>query len=641
MTAEGTPVAHPALAAIRVRTEPAATAAQAFPADDLDAMIARAEGTLDRLLERGMPVCVSWSAGKDSSTVLNLLLSVAAQRAQRGAVSPPIVITHADTLIESPEMVAYAHGEMAQVRAFAATHRLDVSIEISKPNLADSWAVRCLGGRALPSFPGTNRDCSTSWKVLPMQRLRKKVLRRLREHCAQDAQREPVVLLGTRYDESTVRGANMAERGESDIEIRRGVDANGKPSHLFLSPIAHWTSDDVWGYLGLARAKEIHAYSGFEDTFRVYADAMGTSCVIVAEDMAKARKASKACGARHGCSLCTAVGKDQSMENMLSGESAERYAYMRGLNQLRNFLLATRWDMDRRAWLGRTINEGYVKIAPDAYSPSMIEELLRYSLSLDVLEQEAAARAGVAPRFQLVDAPALLAIDAMWSLQAFHRPFHALAIYNEIYNEGKRYPVPQVETFARPILQEPRYLWVGPDWDNGRTWDLTGLRSIELEMVRHDGDGCMGTRALPNDKTVLDVNNSEVFAIDAESAYLILELELPELLRRHADEKTYPPTHGYLYYAQMGALSVRAGKEGEIDQMLRRSSFKSRHGLAGAVQIATLLNRSVSAAEAGFKAATNGKVRARGAAGSRSTLFEDLSGEPTTDDVAAPRRRAP
>ena len=97
-------------------------------------------------------------------------------------------------------------------------------------------------------------------------------------------------------------------------------------------------------------------------------------------------------------------------------------SYMRGLNNLRNFLSNTRWDMERRSWLGRTIKDGYVRVAPDAYSPAMMEELLRYALTIDAEERIAANAAGLSlPRFQLVSVERLFAIDAMWSLQAFHR----------------------------------------------------------------------------------------------------------------------------------------------------------------------------------------------------------------------------
>ncbi|MDF2461861.1 MAG: hypothetical protein K0Q43_96 [Ramlibacter sp.] len=326
----------------------------------------------------------SFSAGKDSSTALNLLLTTAAALRRRAQPVPPIIVTHANTGIENPSMVQYAKREMQLVLAYARKHDLDVKVQVAHPNLTETWPVRVIGGRALPTFPGTNRDCTSELKINGMTRLRKALLKRLKDAPARP---EPVVLLGTRYEESAVRAANMRERGESHVEVRRGVSETGKPSNLFLSPICWWTSDDVWGYLGLVRAGELDGYSTFEETMRVYADAMGVSCVIVAEDMSKTAKTSKACGARHGCALCTASDRDASMENMLAIDP--RYTFMRPLNSLRNFLSATRWDMDRRSWLGRTIKEGYVRIGPDAYSPSMMEELLRYALTIDEQEREA------------------------------------------------------------------------------------------------------------------------------------------------------------------------------------------------------------------------------------------------------------
>lgn len=599
--------------------------------DEVEGKIERAERALTQVMRKGMPVCVSWSAGKDSSTVLNLLLSAASKMSERGESVPPIVVTHADTMIENPEMVLYARNEMTMVDEFARKHKLNVTIEISTPNLTDQWAVRVIGGRALPPFPGTNRDCSMDFKALPMKRLRKKVLKQLEAHCAKGADREPVVLIGTRYDESAERSRNMRERGESDIQIRRGVDENGRASHLFLSPVAYWSSDDIWEYLGTARCGAIPAYSNFEDTFRVYADAMGQSCVIVAEDMSKSMKAAKACGARHGCSLCTAVGKDASMENMLSMD--DRYAYMKGLNELRNFLAATRWDADRRSWLGRTINEGHIRVAPDAYSPNMMEELLRYSLTIDMQEQEASRRAGLSqPRFQLVNIEQLFAIDAMWSLQAFHKPFHALKIYDDICNKGHRFPVPELDTFPRWKDTPAKYLHVGADWDEGEKNTYTGLRSVIHELVRSEGDGCMGNRILSNGKEVMSINTATMLEFDIEACFFILD-EIDELMAKHHDNPRSNPTQAYMYYATLGCMTVKAGMEGEIDTMLRRSAFKVRQGLDGEIVPADLLARAVTAEEAGLAASTNGKLRKKGADGSKSVVYASLSEEKQLEAV--------
>lgn len=129
--------------------------------DDIEGKIARAERPLSQVKRKWMPVCMSWRA------------------------------RHQDFHVEPVGPVG----------------------------------VRVIGGRALPPFRGTNGDCTIDWKVSPMRRLRKKVLRRLQSRGGHGPRPEPVVLLGTRYDESAVRSQNMRERGGSDIDIAHRFQA--------------------------------------------------------------------------------------------------------------------------------------------------------------------------------------------------------------------------------------------------------------------------------------------------------------------------------------------------------------------------------------------------------------------------------
>jgi DNA sulfur modification protein DndC len=77
------------------------------------------------------------------------------------------------------------------------------------------------------------------------------------------------------------------------------------------------------------------------------------------------------------------------MESML--EADEKYACLRGLNNFRNYLIATQWDMSTRELVGRTISDaGYLAVRPDVYELSMRQRLLAYLLTLDELERERA-----------------------------------------------------------------------------------------------------------------------------------------------------------------------------------------------------------------------------------------------------------
>lgn len=603
-----------------------------FP-DDMEGMVARAERIIMEILRRGRPVAVSCSYGKDSSTVLSLTLSAASQLAEMGEKVPTIAVLTSDTGVENPEMVQYYKSEQEKVKAFAHEHGLDVIVATSRPNLSSGWSTRVIGGRGLPAFPGGNHDCSIDYKVRPLAKLRKQIFKQMYLAMDKANRTEPVVLIGTRYDESEERKRKMIERGESDMEMRRGIDAKGKPTDLFMSPICFWSSDDVWTYLGEAGAGAHRSYSNFEETVRVYRDAMG-ECVIMGDDETKAKKNSKACGARHGCAVCTAVGVDHSMENMIAGDP--KYHYMKGLNQLQRFIVNTRWDMGRRTWIGRTIVNNHIRIAPDIYSPKMLEDLLKYALTIDRDEKIAAGRAGLsAPRFELVPLETLVAIDANWSLQAYHRPFHAMYLYSQVYDEMKSFPVPDVAPVPRPEkMPTPKYFPVS-DWNDGQNSTLSGLRDHILEMVRfdQDSDGCMGLRELKDGRQMLALNNSKSFEVDLESVHMLLQFELDEMMRKHNNPRC-SPLEAYKFYSLYGTVSVAAGKMGEIDDMYRRGNFKVINGLWGELDVNELLERCVTAEEAGIKASANGKKKKRGEAGSRSFVVEDLSDAATGADEA-------
>lgn len=528
---------------------------------------------------RTRQAAIAWSGGKDSSVVLGLTLQAALELKREGVEVRPILVTHGDTTVENPEIRMYADQEMRRIRRFGEKHGIALEVLVAQPSLTESWQCRVIGGRALPSFPGMNHDCTTSMKIRPMQRIRKAVLG--------NDMRGVVTIIGTRFEESPQRAARMQERGETPDQPWVGDDGA-----LFLSPIALWGMEDVWEYLGRCRAgdPEVTTFSNFEDVFRIYADAAGSSCAVVGDMASKGQ--SKPCGARTGCWCCTPIGRDKSAEAMI--ESDERYAYMRGLNRLQRFLVNTRWDYSRRLWLGRSVDkQGYVAIQPDVYSPAMLKELLQYCLTLDEEEKTAAAALGIAPRFEIIDLRTLLTIDAMWNLQGYARPFEALRVYRDVVENGKRYPVPEVDEVPRPkTLPKTRYLLVGVDYaQNSR---LCGLRDTVLEAVGEPGSGCLGTRQLNDGRTVMDVNTSVALDISAESIEDFFAFEFDRVL-----EDSEPggylsgPTAGYLYYARMGMLSVAPSALPTVDEIMRRTWWKWQQGWFGQVDTEKLLAASL------------------------------------------------
>ncbi|MHB8474501.1 MAG: 3'-phosphoadenosine 5'-phosphosulfate sulfotransferase [Gammaproteobacteria bacterium] len=418
-----------------------------------------------------------------------------------------------------------------------------------------------------------------------MAKLRKRVFAEL----GKDA-KKPVTLIGTRFDESPDRRRRMEQRGETWDKPWTGDDGG-----LYLSPIAVWSEDDVWTYLGSARNGEIPSHTNYNDLWEIYTAGSGTTCAVVADMALGSTGKSRPCSSRTGCFVCVAVGeKDKSLSAMIDNEP-DKYAYLTGLNNLRNFLFATRFDWSRRSWISRTLNQGWLEIQPDLYAPRMLEELLRYCMTCDADERAAAARLGITPRFQIINEQVLIAIDAEWSRLGYFAPFHALAIYRDIVVDDNRYPVPSIPTFARTPIPAPRYVLVGQDWDEGVEWANTGLRNPMLEMF----EGCpiSNTATLKDGTVVMDVRTDSEFSVDEEGAFLTLDLETDYLLDNHHNDGVRC-TFAYHHYLNTGVIALSSGARSKSDAILRRTAFKERHGLTGPEpDVAGLLARSISRKE--------------------------------------------
>lgn len=535
------------------------------------------------------PVSVAWSGGKDSSVLLDLVLQAAILAKERGA-SPYILVTNGDTQIENPEIASYVERESEKIMMFAEKHGIRLDYHVASPRLNDGWAVKIIGGRALPSFPNNNSDCTTDWKILPMARLRKHLMSAISESTGQ----EVITMVGTRYSESVARGKNMAERGDSHEHATRN-----NAGDLIYPIIADFDTDDVWEWVGMTRSGLIDSYSDFNDLRRLYSDAAGGVCVVIADSISEGTKNTKSssCGSRFGCITCVKVKEDKSLNNMIALDE-KQYGYMKGASQLRDFLVKTQWDFDRRQWVGRTVDDhGLVAIRPDVYSPDMLLDLLRYALTIDHDERKASQEAGlVSPRFELVSLKSLVAIDALWSLQGFHKPFQAIKEFIDITEKGIRYDVPDVPQYDRQPMPQTRFLYTG---DYEKMGFMSGLRDPLLEMV---GEGsCKTTKILKNGKVVLDIETEATFNVDLESAVMALDFEADRLLEKNSRASDHRGlTEGYRWWVRMGVISLSPQQVSIHDGILKRTELKELMGIAGPNVTIESLSAKIIAQQAGI-----------------------------------------
>lgn len=543
-----------------------------------------AHDAIMEILRAQRKLIVAYSGGKDSTVMLLMALNAARLLREQGIAFPSILISHGDTGIENPSVVALVRNELRKASAYAKAHGFEAQGHIARPALLDTWAVSVLSGRKLPTFPNSSsRDCTQMYKIRPMELLRSKILKAELE---QPRGGPPVTLIGTRFEESSGRGIRMTERGETAYEPWE------KSGAFFLSPIANWSSDDVWAYLGSYKNRERLGFTDAVDVWEMYSDAGGAggACAVVADMATEGVKKSRACGARFGCALCAAVGVDKSMEAMIA---LPKFSWLSRLNKIQQFIANTAWDWSRRNWVGRTLVEGCLPIGPDTYSPAMLQELLRYCLTADAIEASLARRGEFAPRFELVSQEALIAIDALWSLHGVQaRPFTAVKLWKEVYHDRKRFYPPDIGPIARTPIPKTRYLRVGADWDGATPSLLTGLRSGLHETL--GGPGCKGVRAIDGEHLVLDIDVGPRFAFNAESVDLFFQFEVESVVENYHDANA-GPTAGFFYYAGLGLLETTdAHVRAHLDRIARRASWRHRTGLCGDIDLPALLDRTIS-----------------------------------------------
>lgn len=543
---------------------------------ELEEMIAEAEASIDAQMDAGVAIAVGWSAGKDSSCLASVTLNVARKRVEQGLPVPVIILSHGDTLIENPAVHQLAKAEMKKIQAYADAYLpgVELVVDVATPSLTNHYFVQVLAGRTIAIFPENGGKCSEMLKVAPLTQQK----RRLRKRFGLDGM---VTLIGTRLDESQVRGRAMRERGESAIE----PTVNDQGEHI-LSPIMHWTTDHIFEYLGYVKAGLIESYSDFDELLEVYRGANGGACELAI--LANGKAPSTACGARTGCVVCLRAaplraGKDgeaaprreESLNNMVK---EEQYAYMAGLARFRDYLAACHYDPGKRSWLGRTVeDDGTIAISPGAYSPDHCRDLIAMALTLDAEEAEAAYELGIEPRFTLLRPEDVVGIDFIANRYGRSQGLMACSLWKAVYVEGQRFPVPAdpkpypKAPFPAPVRVKIR----NEGYDSQYDALFAGLRDVEAAMV-----GVEDLVEKKDGRVYSGGAGGNEFRVDPEGAELFLGFELDRALERYANDDVAPMSVCH-YFLRLGTVELHKGGHAETDRIMRLGSFIHRSGLRG------------------------------------------------------------
>lgn len=533
------------------------------------------------LIRQGFSLVTAASFGKDSSCCVVLMVEAVRRAVAEGFYSRHFITT-SSTGVENPAMEAHALRCQDEIRKFCEEHQLPIEVHTVYPSLASSFVVSTVGRGTLPRTPenGKKRSCSSSWKVLPQQRLADE----LNAQVQQENGRSTVTIIGTRLEESASRKERMIARGESAT-----APVLNKDGHLVLSLIADWSLDDVWDMVHSVASPEKRAYpvplsaGSIERLFTLYKDANDGTCGVVLGDGGNRA----ACGSRTGCWSCCIVGdKDKSMESMLREDP--KYAYMQPLNDVRNFLVASQNDFDTRELIGRTVSAaGYVGVRPDVYSYQFRQDLLWYLLSIDADERERAERMEediaiglvedtpenrmlASPMFETVSLQQLALVDFHWSMNCFATSaFPALSIWYEVNHLGRRVKVPT--RLKAPKLTVPTKRWFKVGNFDHDALPSEGLRSYQDELWNKHRfpDRVFTHREVDGERTVW-FDEDDNLTIDAMEACAFITCTFPSMF---IDVRSVPAIEGARWWLNEGLIKLPKGQAARYHEIAKRNQY--------------------------------------------------------------------
>lgn len=564
-----------------------------------DEILAKMEAVIAILMQKiaaGHVLQCGYSGGKDSTCVALLMIEAVRRSKKAGVPQARHYIATSDTQIENPSLSNHLHIALEEMSAFCEDHELDVEVHVAKPSLSAQFVVSHIGRGTLIRTPEngvkkdkasgeskTARACASDWKLVPLGRLRAL----LEREAAGFGYRETIVLLGTRFSESPVRSALMSERQESHLEATRHKDG-----YLTLSCIADWDLSDVWDmvsmfsdvrFIPFASPLSIRTIQRMIDLYR--AGNEGTCGVTIGDGGNKS-----ACGSRFGCAFCCVTGeRDKSMESMI--QEAE-HAHLAGLNRFRNYLLATQWDMSKRELVGRKISAaGYTRVPPDVYSYQHRVDLLKYLLTLDVLEQERAEQhqANLAEgviedtesnrelcevQFQFVTPQQIVAVDFFLSMHHYApHAFPALSVWHDVYTLGRRYYVPVVET--KPKVPIPLHGWYRVGKYDAEA-PVDGLRDYLAEQWNRylHPDRVSSYAVTTNGERVAYFEECDLMEVDAEEACAFVTCTFDT--RFMLESQVYPAMYSARFWLNEGILKLPAGMAQRYQEMAKRGQYFAR-----------------------------------------------------------------
>lgn len=209
--------------------------------DRLEELLNETIGSLYNAYERGLHHwIVTYSGGKDSTTVLVVALEILRHADVLGWGPQQVDVVFSDTLLEIPPLVLQARQVLDHVNQLAEQEDLPVRTHVVIPEIKDRFWF-CILGKGYPPPHNRFRWCTDRLKIKPSETIIKRA--------THDA--PGVLLTGVRYGESDARTGRLNVACTQSGECGQGVwfDRSERLNTDYLAPIASWTTCKVWDFL--------------------------------------------------------------------------------------------------------------------------------------------------------------------------------------------------------------------------------------------------------------------------------------------------------------------------------------------------------------------------------------------------------
>lgn len=258
----------------------------------------------------GKPWIVGFSAGKDSTFLLQLVFEVLLEM-RSGSRTRPVYVVGNDTQVESPVMVGHLRTTLDKIGRAADTFRLPLTVHTTTPKPSDTFWVNLIG-RGYRAPTRMFRWCTDRLKIEPTSRF-------VTEHVR--ASGGVILLLGVRSAESSNRAQSIAKHTVAGERLNPHDDLKGC---LVFRPIKDFTTEEVWQTLLQRPAPWGGSH---RNLITLYRNAQAGECPLVI-DKSQAPSCGTS-GVRFGCWTCTVVDKDKSGE-ALADAGIEHYEELVG-----------------------------------------------------------------------------------------------------------------------------------------------------------------------------------------------------------------------------------------------------------------------------------------------------------------------